>query len=100
MLYTGRISLLQMKKYFLSILCTAYCNTIMPQIDNNVGNICKTVIMKVVIICMKSCLKKRLITVPVSHFLSHNHYLPNSCPDSDKLGCLFSVEDSKPSYLE
>lgn len=68
MLYTGHTSLLQMKKYFLSILCTAYCNTIMPQIENNVGNICNTGIMKVVIVCMKSSLKKRLITVPVSRF--------------------------------
>lgn len=57
-----------MKKSFLSILCTAYCNTIMPQIGNNVDNICNTVIMKVVIICMKSSFKKRLITVPVSRF--------------------------------
>lgn len=59
-----------MKKSFLCILCTAYCNIIMPQIDNNVDNICNTVIMEVVIICMKSSLKKkkRLITVPVSHF--------------------------------
>lgn len=31
---------------------------IMPQIDNNVDNICDTVIMKVVIICMKSSLKR------------------------------------------
>lgn len=31
----------------------------MPQIDNNVDNICNTVIMKVVIICMKSSLKKK-----------------------------------------
>lgn len=70
MLYTRHTSLLQMKKSFLCILCTAYCNIIMPQIDNNVDNICNTVIMEVVIICMKSSLKKkkRLITVPVSHF--------------------------------
>lgn len=52
-LYTRHTSLLQMKKCSLSILCTAYCNTIMPQIEYNVDNICKTVIMKVVIICMK-----------------------------------------------
>lgn len=58
MLYTGHTSLLQMNKSLLSIICTAYCNTIMPRIDNNVDNICNTVIMKVVIICMKSSLKK------------------------------------------
>lgn len=58
---------LRMRKSFQSILCTAYCDTIMPQIDYNVDNICNTVILKVVI-CMKSSFEKRLITVPVSHF--------------------------------
>lgn len=70
----------------------------MPQIDN-VDNICNTVIMKVVIICMKSSLKKRLITVPVSH-LSHNHYFPNNCPDNDEMGCLYSLGDNKLSFFE
>lgn len=44
---------------------------VMPQIDNNVDYICDTIIPNIGI-CMKSSLKKqqrrRLITVPVSHF--------------------------------
>lgn len=78
-----------MKKSFLCILCTAYCNIIMPQIDNNVDNICNTVIMEVVIICMKSSLKKKEINNSTCQpFSSHNHYFPNNHPDNNKLGCL------------
>lgn len=85
-----------MKKSFLCILCTAYCNIIMPQIDNNVDNICNTVIMEVVIICMKSSLKKKKINNSTCQpFSSHNHYFPNNHPDNNKLGCLKSFEDSK-----
>lgn len=70
----------------------------MPQIDNNVDNICNTVIMKVVIICMKSSLKKKKINNSTCQpFSSHNHYFPNNHPDNNKLGCLNSLEDSKPS---
>lgn len=95
MLYTRHTSLLQMKKSFLCILCTAYCNIIMPQIDNNVDNICNTVIMEVVIICMKSSLKKKINNSTCQPFSSHNHYFPNNHPDNNKLGCLKSLEDSK-----
>lgn len=55
-----------MKKSCLSILCTAYCNTIMPQIDNNVDNICNSY-NESSNNMYENFFKKRLITVPVSH---------------------------------
>lgn len=61
----------------------------MPQIDNNVDYICNTIIMKVGI-CMKSSLKKRLITVPVSHF-DHTIISPTNCPDIDQIGCFYLI---------
>lgn len=48
----------------------------MPQIDNNVDNICNGYIESSNM--YEKFLKKRLITVPVSHFLSHNHYFPKN----------------------
>lgn len=67
-LYTRHTSLLQMKTSFLSILCTAYCNTIMPQSEYTVDNICTTVIMKSSNNMHEWFFKKtkRLRTVPVS----------------------------------
>lgn len=72
-------SLLQMKKFLLSILCTAYCNTIMPQSEYIVDNICTTVIIKVLLLNMyEKYLKKKVYNSTCQPCLSHNQYFPSA----------------------